>query len=365
MTHVNKKMISFFVTTSCNLDCLYCYTNKGESERRNQKLDLDFAKAGIDDYFSNNSNRHIRFFGPGEPTVEFELIKNIYHYAREKSPGTVTSEIQTNGVFSMTVAEWLAENVNIIWISSDGPSDVQDYYRITVNKKPTSKFLARNMKYLVENGKGMTGIRSTITAATINRQKEIVDYFSSFGIRYIWSDPIFPAVGEKSDYGSFNFMEYADRFLEAREHAKNLGVFYGTFLACNFDGESDFNCRACLPAPHLTTDGYVSACDMALFGNLKKAEEHMLPFIFGKWDENAKRIIYYEERISNLRRRKADNMPGCIGCPALKHCAGYCLGEVTNESGDMFGKKSVVCDSIVYLYNSMQNDITKYEYFHP
>jgi radical SAM protein with 4Fe4S-binding SPASM domain len=365
MAHVNKQMISFFVTTSCNLDCSYCYTNKDVSERRNQRLNLDFAKVGIDDFFARNSSRHIRFFGPGEPTVAFDLVKSIYEYAYGKAGEALSVEIQTNGVFSRRVADWLAENVNIVWVSSDGPPDVQDFYRFTINKKPTSRMLTSSIRYLVENGRGMTGIRSTITEKTISRQKEIVDYFSSLGVKHIWSDPLFPAVGEKSDYRSFDFNLYAENFLEARTYAKKKGIFYGTFLACNFDEETEYHCRACIPLPHLTTDGYVSACDMALFGELRSSEQHMAPFIYGKWDAKTKTIIYYEDKIKNLRRRKAENMPGCKGCPALKHCAGYCLGEVTNESGDMFGKKPVVCDSIVYLYSIMHNDMTKYEYFHP
>ena len=365
MAHVNKQMISFFVTNSCNLDCSYCYINRDKTERRNQRLYLDFAKAGIDDFFAQNSSRHIRFFGAGEPTVEFELIKHIYDYAHKKAGEVLTAEIQTNGVFSKKVADWLVKNVDIVWISSDGPPDIQDYYRFTINKSPTSGILAKNIRYLVENGRGMTGIRSTITERTIDRQKDIIDYFSSLGIRYIWSDPIFSAVGEKTNYQSFDFMLYAENFLEAREYAERMGVFYGSFLACNFDEESNYNCRACTPVPHLTTDGYVSACDMALFGKLRSSEQHMAPFIFGKWDEKTKKITYFEDRIRNLRRRKAENMLGCKGCPALKHCAGYCLGEVTNETGDMFGKKSIVCDSIVYLYSIMRNDLRKYEYFHP
>ncbi len=44
MIHVNKHMISFFVTTSRNLDCRYCYTNKSETDRRNQKIDLEYAQ---------------------------------------------------------------------------------------------------------------------------------------------------------------------------------------------------------------------------------------------------------------------------------------------------------------------------------
>lgn len=183
MTHVNKQMISFFITTSCNLACHYCYTNKNELERRDQRLDFSFAKAGIDDFFQESKSRHIRFFGPGKPTVEFELIKKKYEYAYSKAGAKLTSEIQTNGVFPIKVANWLAKNINIIWVSSDGPEDIQDLNRVTVNQQPTSKIVAKNVRYLVEHRKEMIGIRSTITVNSVCKQKELVDYFSSLGVR--------------------------------------------------------------------------------------------------------------------------------------------------------------------------------------
>ncbi len=365
MALIRKQVLSFLVTTSCNLACKYCYTNKYEGAHRNQTLDLDFAKAGIDDFFAQSTSRHIRFFGAGEPTTKFELMRNIYDYSYKKSGGSLTAEIQTNGIFSREIADWLAGNVDIIWISSDGPPKVQDRYRVTANGEPTSKILGENIRYLVKNPKDLVGIRSTITEETINMQKEIVDYFSSLGIAYIWSDPLFLEVGEKTDYKLFDYKLYADKYLEAREYAESLGIFYGTFLASNFDEEIDYYCRACLPLPHLTTDGYVSACDMALFGELKDSEKQMSPFIYGKWDKISGKIIYFTDKMEHLQSRKADNMPGCKGCSALKHCAGYCLGEVTNESGDMFGKKPQVCESIRYLLKAMRTDLKKYRYPYP
>lgn len=51
MSHCNKKMISFFLTTKCNLCCRYCYNAKERNEIEEHSLSLDIAKAGIDWYF--------------------------------------------------------------------------------------------------------------------------------------------------------------------------------------------------------------------------------------------------------------------------------------------------------------------------
>ena len=91
MPHSKKEMISFFVTTKCNLNCIYCYTNK--REHKDQTLSLEFAKTGIDDYFKTKYKKHLRFFGAGEPTTEIELIKQIKEYAESKTDEEVTAEI--------------------------------------------------------------------------------------------------------------------------------------------------------------------------------------------------------------------------------------------------------------------------------
>lgn len=364
MSLAKKDMsLSFFLTTSCNLACTYCYVNRNEDGRRNQTIDLDFAKAGIDDYFAQSTSRHIRFFGAGEPTTKLELMRDIYNYAYENSGSPLTAEIQTNGIFPRKTADWLAENIDIIWISSDGPPEIHDRYRVTISGAPTSKALRESIRYLVKTSKGFVGVRATITKENVNMQKEIVDYFLSLGITHLWTTPLFPGVGE-TDYQFFDHKLYAEKYLEAREYAESLGMFYGTFLACNFDAEVDYFCRACLPTPYLTTDGYVSACDMALFGELSDSEKHMSPFIYGKWDKASGKIIYFQDKIEHLQSRNADNMPGCKGCPALKHCAGYCPGEVTNVTRDLFGKLPQICESIRYLFEVMHIDF-EYKYPYP
>ena len=76
MPHVKKQMISFFLTTRCNLNCIYCYNKVERKKIKEKTLPFEIAKAGIDYFFENNNSRHIRFYGPGEPTQEFALMRN-------------------------------------------------------------------------------------------------------------------------------------------------------------------------------------------------------------------------------------------------------------------------------------------------
>jgi uncharacterized protein len=362
LSHVKKEMISIFVTTKCNLNCGYCFTNKNSVPHKHQTIDINFAKKGIDDYFKTEYLRHIRFFGAGEPTTEFLLIKEICDYARNKSNSIATFEIQTNGVFNDEIAHWIGTNIDVVWISCDGTPEIQDKHRPCLDGKKSSTIIENNIRLIKNSGDSMVGIRATITNENIFKQKDIIDYFKNLDIKNIWVDPIFPSVGEKHLKESFNTMKFAEEYLDACKYAENNNIFYGSILTCNFNDEVSQHCRACIPVPHLTTDGYVSACDMALFG---ADNNHMQPLIYGHWDPKTNKIIYDNEKIRFIKSRNLKNLPKCNDCHSKHHCGGYCLGEVLNEKGSMFEQKETVCDAIRFLDKNMTESQKKYTYLHP
>lgn len=360
MAHCKKIPISFLITTNCNMQCKYCYTKL--LRKRNETISLEFAKLGIDTFLTNKT-AHIRFYGAGEPTTEFNLLKEIYNYAFTKVNGHLITEIQTNGIFDKNVAQWIAEHVDIVWLSWDGLKNTQDYYRPLLNGCGSFSAIEENAKYLLKFGKSMVGVRLTVGKLNVRQQVEIIEYFYKIGIRHIWSDPIFKPVNIDSVPSlETDLMIYAEEFLKAKYRADELGLFYGSILTCNFDEETDINCRACLPSPHLTTDGFVSACDMAMFGHNAGV---MSDFIYGEWDINNNKIVLDESKIKNLQNRNISNLIGCKGCKVLKHCAGYCLGEVLNETEDLFGRKKVVCQPIQYLFEKLKDSDCSYIYPHP
>ncbi len=371
MPHCNKQMISFFLTTKCNLRCVYCYNGKVRAELEEKSLPIEIAKAGVDEYFANSKSRHIRFYGPGEPTQEFNLMRQITDYARQKGGKEVTTELQTNGAFSPKVRDWILDNINIMWVSFDGTPDIQNDQRPFPNQRPSAPTIEENIKWLFANQNKrnlMVGARVTMTDLNINRQIEMVDYFYNLGIRYVWTDPIFPEVKkcpvcddiDRKEKFHIDLDIYVKNYIEAHRYAKNKGLFYGSFLSCNFDGEAKINCRACTPVPHLTPDGYVSACDLVVYG---ENAHHMDCFIYGKWNDMTKRFEYNPQKIKSLQNRNIDNIAHCKNCEAKLHCSGYCLGEVMNETGKLDGQKNV-CKYIRILYKEFGASET-YDYMHP
>jgi len=190
-----------------------------------------------------------------------------------------------------------SENIDIAWISCDGSPEIQNYYRPTPAGRPSSDIIEKNIRYLASKPI-VLGCRATIGSKNVRKQHEMIDYFSSIGVRVIMSDPMFAPVKEYSEkhimYELPDLQEYADNFLEAREYAITKNMFYGSILTVNFDEETEYFCRACIPYPHLTIDGYVTACDMAFCGS----DIAMQDLVYGHYLNEEDRIEYDQKKLS-------------------------------------------------------------------
>ena len=157
--------------------------------------------------------------------------------------------------------------------------------------------------------------------------------------------------------------KYLENYIDAYMFAKSKDMFWGSFLTINFDGSSCYYCRCCTPlsAPHLTPDGYISACDMVVLG---AEPHHMSPFIVGKWDINKGEFVFDYKKINALNERKSTNMEHCKTCPAKMHCGGYCLGETVNETGKLDGQNLIKCAAVRYLFSRL-GETNPYPYLHP
>lgn len=364
MAHYRKDCITLLMTTRCNLACSYCYLKNCALD--GESINVEFAQRGIEDYFLKSQSRHIRFFGAGEPTLEFEKVQALRDYAHHLAGSALKTEIQTNGVFPVSTAKWLARNANIVWISCDGVPEVQDKLRPIRGSGKSSKVIERNVAVLLNEGVDITvGFRSTIAPQNLYRQIEMIEYFTSLGVTAIFSDPMFPPVEvhnthvKKWNMDDDFLIIYAREFLIARKRAEELGCFYSSVLVVNFDEKTEYACRACIPSPHLTTDGYVTSCDMAFLGGT-------LPeLVYGRFDSITKKIIYDFGKIRAIQMRNAANLIECQGCELLFHCVGGCVGEAVNETGRLLGVKKDYCEAMKYLAHRMPVNAGSYPYLHP
>ena len=347
MGHVKKLPISVLITEECNLCCEYCITDSPRFQKKPQTIDLDFVRQGISYHFAKVTDRHLRLYSVGEPTTRFDLVKKIVNFARSISASKVNVELQTNGYFATETARWICQNIEQAWISLDGPPEINDKYRKNTDGLGSSGTVSENIKFLA--GEIEVGVRATCTDINVASQKELLDYCRELGVSKVASKPVLSPVGEGREKWSVDLMEYAENFLEAWEYARDLGMYYTCVLIFNFDHPTRYACRACFPTPHLTPDGYVSACDRAFLGDTPLKD-----LIYGKWLPDERRIEYDQDKINEIRQRTPEHISQCLDCRAREYCAGNCMGTGYQETGDLLGVSERYCEAILYLFEKMR-----------
>jgi len=367
MGHYRKKLCTFILSNRCNLSCNYCWVKFETPNYQKKIIDTEFAKRGLYDFYQETGSNYIGFFSSGEPTLELEVMADILDYAKDLI-GDVKVELQTNGCFGKRVLTWIYNNVDILWISADGPPAINDLNRKTNRGKGTGTIIERNIRELYQlknngNCNISIGIRSTIGNFNVYKQKEIIDYYYELGIRAIYVDQICAPVCDQMNIfltGAVNSLAFAEQFYEAYCYAKELGVFYGTLATMNFDESVTIACRSLIPVPHLTPDGFVSACEMCY-----EEGSPLDIFIYGKWDNNKSIIEYDTDKIELIRSRTIDNIEECQGCEFLTNCAGSCAGETFNETGSLYKRNKRLCKIVKYLGKKMKLNDGIYPYLHP
>ncbi len=360
MGHFRKNLISIFFNDSCNMRCIYCpihskklkhrQSTDDQGEPAQQIIDLAFAKRGIDDFFRNTDSRGIRLFANGEPTLAFDRMREVVEYAQSIAGKDLYLELQSNGLFPTRVADWISDHIDMLWLSLDGTEDIQNRQRQTRSGAGSFSTIDRNVQRIRSAGRTRLGLRPTITSDSVDRQQDLIDYAADNGIIAIYAYPWVNFVIRWK--GMPELQHFADQFLEARRYGQQRGVHYGTIFTVNFDESVKVNCRALLPAPHLTPDGYVSCCDM-----MNRGDGMFQDLIYGVWDADAGDIVYFPEKIENIRSRNVDNLTSCHGCPALEHCAGGCVGAGIASTGDFLGVNEEYCHVTRYLFERLQDQV--------
>lgn len=348
-----KQQISFFLTTKCNLACYYCYIPKMKINPEDQLIDINFARAGLRDFFATNPSRTIRFFSAGEPAMAFTQIIGIAKLARQIVGPALRIELETNGYFSREVADWIENNVDILWISCDGPPEIQDSQRPTCNNQPSSGVVLENVRRYAKCSNMQFGVRATIGAENLDQQTKLIEYFHSLGVKYVAASPTYHSkVNPRIKTPSL--VEFAKHFVPAFYRARELGMFYQTLLIVNFDEEVDIYCQACKPCPRLTIDGFVSCCDWACFGP-KYLPGSLQECVYGYFDKTTGRIIYNQAKIKRIQQRNISYLGqnNCRGCKALRHCAGGCVGKMMAETNELYKTTDDWCAVLLYLFDKL------------
>lgn len=264
---------------SCNMRCRYCFY---EDEMNNREI----KSHGImrDQVLESIIRKTLEFAGRectlnfqgGEPTLAgLDFYKRVIELERIYNVNKVKLNhgIQTNGcIIDDQWASFFAEHHFLVGLSLDGPKEINDRYRVDVEKKGTYKKIMRAAQ-LLDKHKVEYNILTVVTAQTAKNIGKIYGFFDKNHFVYQQYIPCLDPIGEPR--GGREYSLTPDKYelflknlfdLWYSDRAKGKFVYNRYFenLAAVLSGHLSENCGMngrCERQLVVEADGSVYPCD--------------------------------------------------------------------------------------------------------
>ena len=190
------KALCLHIAHDCNLGCRYCFAEEGEYHGRRALMSLEVGKQALDFLVANSGNRRnleVDFFG-GEPTMNFDVVKELVRYGRSlEGPHNKNFRftLTTNGVLLdddiMEFANW--EMANVV-LSIDGRKEVNDYMRPTRNGKGSYDLIVPKFRKFAElRNQTNYYVRGTFTHHNLDFSEDVL-HLADLGFKQISVEPV-------------------------------------------------------------------------------------------------------------------------------------------------------------------------------
>ena len=154
------KRLVLKVSEACNFRCAYCpYTITSNMRRTHSDLLMSWevARTAIDNFIANCrkdkvNNLSVYFYG-GEPLLNFCVIEKCVKYFNKiiRQDEKVTFWISTNGsLLKGSISEFLVSEKFFITVSLDGPEEIHNKNRLTVQGAGTWKLIIDNIRKFLD-----------------------------------------------------------------------------------------------------------------------------------------------------------------------------------------------------------------------
>lgn len=218
------KLHIFVLTTFCNLSCIYCQAsaknNVANCEANHKFMSKEIAKKAVDIALQSPSMNLTFEFQGGEPLANFEVLKYIVNYSKERN-----KELEKNICYSMVsnltlldeeMIDFILENNIGLSTSIDGPEDVHNVNR-KYNKGNSLEITKSKIKQINNkaNSSNIVQAIQTTSKFSLNYPKEIVDEYVSLGLKTIFVRPLTPMGYAAKYWGEFGYT--ADEYLNFYE----------------------------------------------------------------------------------------------------------------------------------------------------
>ncbi|MCP4350129.1 MAG: radical SAM protein [Desulfobacterales bacterium] len=321
--------VTLFLTTRCNLNCIYCYAMDGTKKHIN--MNFSIAKMGIDlaccnALESKKNNFNVNFHGGGEPTTNWKIFTESLSYARtiaQKNGLKVYSNAASNGVYSNEQCQWIINNLQGVNLSMDGLPEIHDFHRPLKNGDSSSQIVLKTIEAF-EKAQFPYNIRSTVTSYSVKSLSKGIEWLlNRFRPKRIMVEPVYNLGRGQNKAFHVEPEQFIEAFREAGKIADEFDVPL-LYSAARIDVLTNRFCGACGDSFCLTPSGKISSCYEIFEDDVEFSSE----FVFGNCDINSDSLMFDHKKLQNLRNRKVEDIQWCKECFCKWHCAGDCLNLV-------------------------------------
>ena len=190
------KALCLHIAHDCNLGCRYCFAEEGEYHGRRALMSLEVGKQALDFLVANSGNRRnleVDFFG-GEPTMNFDVVKELVRYGRsleEPHNKNFRFTLTTNGVLlDDDIMEFANREMAIVVLSIDGRKEVNDYMRPTRNGKGSYDLIVPKFRKFAElRNQTNYYVRGTFTHHNLDFSEDVL-HLADLGFKQISVEPV-------------------------------------------------------------------------------------------------------------------------------------------------------------------------------
>lgn len=338
------KAMCLHAAHDCNMRCAYCFADTGGFSGTRALLPLETGKKAIDfliEHSGNRRNLEIDFFG-GEPLMNFDVVKELVHYGREKEKArnkNIRFTITTNGLLLDEEKEaFINEHMDNVILSIDGRPEVNDKMRKTVSGGGTYEHIIDNLKRFRDNREGLYYIRGTFTS--FNKDfTEDVKHLAELGFENISVEPV--VTDEKYEYALTmkdvpeilaEYDRLTDLFIESEKKGNPISFFhYKIDLSqgpCIF--KRALGCGAGTEYIAVSPDGDIYPCHQFVGES---------EFVLG----NVNNDDFENHLFDKFNKAHIYNKETCMSCWAKFYCSGGCHANALHSNGDFLQPHELSC----------------------
>lgn len=340
------KALCLHIAHDCNLRCSYCFAGTGEYMGHRSLMSLEVGKKAIDFLIDNSGNRRnleVDFFG-GEPLMNFDVVKGIVEYARERE-----KEADKNFRFTITTnamllddekRAYINENMHNVVLSLDGRKEVNDAVRKRIDGTGSYDRILPLTKKMVEERDGQQYyVRGTFTRKNLDFGADVL-HLADLGFDQISIEPVVAAKDSGLDIRNEDletvFNEYerlAKEYVDRRNNGQWFNFFHfmidlegGPCIAKRMRG-----CGSGTEYLAVSPEGELYPCHQFV-GH----KEFNLGNIYDGLNGNPIREIFSETNVYTK--------PQCNSCWAKFYCSGGCAANAWQFNNDIKVPYEIGCE---------------------